>query len=373
MVASIAKRIAGTVGLAALSVALSSLFRHELGAPNYGLGVVVGVTLTCYFFGLTAAVLGLVLAIVGDYLFLIEAVRFSAMPRLIAIILTVSVTCALVVLLQNARRVVSRHNDELREAHEQLGKAFRYEKNIASTLQRAFLPAVPSRFGDVSIAAIYEAGSKEAQIGGDFYDVLRLNENQLLIALGDVSGKGIEAARQAAGARYGLRSCILETMSPAEALRRLNDMLLLDPQFDGFATLFVGILDVAAGKITYCNGGHEPPILYRQATGEHIELRTSGMILGALPTSDFAEDEITFRECDVVLLYTDGLSEARHNNEMLGSEGLSRALVDAVSDDVSEYLDKIAAIARDYAGGEFRDDVAAVLLSIHRAVSACGS
>lgn len=362
--AGTAKRIAGTVVFAALSVALSYFFRYELGAPNYGLGIVIGITVTCYFFGIIAAAAGFALAIASVYLLSIEAVGPSSTPRLLAIILTVSVACSLVVMLQNARRSVSRRNGELRQAQERLAEALRYERNIAGTLQRAFLPVVPERFGAVSIAAFYEAGSEEAQIGGDFYDVLKLSDSELLIALGDVSGKGIDAARHAAAARYGLRSCIMESKAPAEALRRLNAILLLDPQFDGFATLFVGILDITAGRITYSSGGHEPPIVYRRLSGQHKELRTAGTLVGALPDAGFAEDQISLEQGDVVLLYTDGLSEARDAGEMLGTDGLARILSDTACEDAAECLGLITVAARDYGGGRFRDDAAALLLSI---------
>ncbi len=361
---SIAKRTVGTLALALLSVALSWFFKRELDTPNYGLGMVIGVTLTCYFFGVAAAAAGLGLAVIGDYLLSVEAADPSAGPRLLTIFLTISVTCGLVVLLQNARRIAAMRNRELREAQDQLAEALRYQANIASTMQRAFLPEVPEHFGSVSIAATYEAGSEEAQIGGDFYDVLRLTENHLLIALGDVSGKGIEAARQAAGAKYGLRSCILDSRAPAEALRRLNNMLLLDPQFGDFATLFVAILDIADCSLTYSCGGHEPPILYRQSTDKYIELRTTGTIVGAFPDSEFAEDDVALEEGDVVLLFTDGLSEARNEAGMLSSDGLARILSGAACENVSEYLDRIASAAREYSGGRFRDDAAAILLRV---------
>lgn len=361
---SAAKRTLGTVGLALLAVALSSLLKHEFGAPNYGLGIVIGITLICYLFGLVAATSGFVLALLGVYLWGIEVGDPSTLPRLLAIVMTNAVTCSLVVLLQRARRSVAAHNNELRETQQQLAQALSYERNISGTLQRAFLPRVPEHFGTVSIAAMYEAGSEEAQIGGDFYDVLRLNDNELLIAIGDVSGKGIEAARQAAGAKYGLRSCIIEHRTPAEALQRLNAILHLDPEFSGFVTLFVGVMNAADGQLIYSNGGHEPPILYRKITGECLELKADGIIVGAFAGSEYAEATIELRQGDALLLFTDGLSEARNNSRMLGSGGLADILVSATCKSTGDYLNHVTGAARDFGGGQFRDDAAAVLLSI---------
>lgn len=360
----IAKRIIGTLGLALMSVVLSLLFKYELGAPNYGLGVVIGVTLTCYLFGLAAAAIGFGLAVIGDYLLTVEVGDPSATTRLLTIFLTTVVTCGLVVLLQMARRSEAARNAELREVQRQLADALRYQRNIASTLQRAFLPKVPEQFGNVTIAASYEAGSAEAEIGGDFYDVLKLSDNELLIALGDVSGKGIEAARQASGAKYGLRSCILMSSGPAEALRWLNEMLCSDSEFAGFVTLFVGVLNAATSRLTYSNGGHERPILYRSGTGERLELNTDGIVVGAFPSQEYAEATVDLRQGDILLLYTDGLSEARNSSGMLGPEGLGDILTAAACQDARERLDRVINAARDYSRGQFKDDAAALLLSI---------
>ncbi len=357
-------KIIGTVVLSLFSIGLSSLIKHEMGAPNYGLAIVIGATLTCYLFGAVAEIVGFMITLMGVYYLGIEVGDSSTLPRLIVIVVTTIVTCSLVMLLQHARKQAETNNNELREVQHQLAKALRYQENIAGTLQRVFLPSIQEYFGNVRIAATYEAGSTEAEIGGDFYDILKLNETELLIVLGDVCGKGIDAARQAAGAKYGLRSCILECHSPAEALRRLNSIIHLDPEFAEFLTIFVGILNPLDGRFTFASGGHEPPILYRQNTNTCLELPINGMVIGALPNSDYCETTIQLNKGDLLFLYTDGFSEARNGSEILGFNGLANALATVAHEDVSACLNHVTNTARDYAGGQLKDDAAAILLIV---------
>lgn len=357
--------IIGTIILVILTVALSSLLKTEFGAPNYGIGIVIGITLICHFFGFYSAILGFILAVYGVYIFSVEVGDPTAMPRLFTIGLTTAVTCSLVILLQNAHKNISIHNIELQKIRDQLAESLKYQQNIASTMQRAFLPEVSEHIGRISIAANYEAGSAEAEIGGDFYDFFRLSEKEFMVAIGDVSGKGIDAARQAIGAKYGLRSCIMEYMNPSEALKHLNNMLLLDSQFSGFTTVFAGILNVTDLSLQYSCGGHEPPILYRTNNDEYINLKTDGIIVGAFYGSEFGEDKMYLMKDDTVLLFTDGLSEARTATGMLGSDGIARIMFEESDNDSRRYLNRIINSARQYAGGRFRDDTAAVLLKIH--------
>jgi serine phosphatase RsbU (regulator of sigma subunit) len=365
-------KILGTVSLAGLAVALSVALKQFLGVPNYGLGVVMGVTLACYLYGPGLAVACLAIAIVGLYLGAVEPasrpfpVASQGWARILTILFTSALTCGLVVLLRSARDQIEHRNLELRKAQAKLGEALHYEHQVASTLQKAFLPALPSRIGNISIAAVYEPGSAEAEIGGDFYDIFEIAPGRLSVALGDVSGKGIHAARQAVTAKYGLRAYAPEDLSPAACLSRLNDMLFRDPDFAGFVTLFHGILDTSTGALTYCTGGHEPPILSSLGSSETVELGRNGMLLAATPDGRFGEESVTLRKGDTVLIFSDGLSESRSAEGMLGTRGLADILVMALRSDsgpdVQACLTKVVESARDFAGGTFRDDVAALLV-----------
>jgi serine phosphatase RsbU (regulator of sigma subunit) len=379
---------------------LAVAFLHLLGAPNFALGIVIAVTAVCYLYGLGPAVISFLLSVAGVSIWLIEPSgvfwtrTVSDWMRLVTVVLTTSVTCGLVLLLRSAQHSLQGQNlqiqeqseelqtqneelqamneelqsmtEELRETQEQLVEALRHETQIAQTLQKAFLSVVPDKIGDYVVAAAYHAGSDEAQIGGDFYDIYELADGRLTLAIGDASGKGLHAARQAVAAKYGLRFCASECDSPAICLRRLNDLLTRDHDFSGFVTLFYGILDPAEQMLTYCTGGHEPPMIYRERTGEIIRLKSTGRFVGILPGGVFTEEKIRLESGDRLFLFTDGLSEARDKVDFLGFKGLAEVLAEhAVDNDTSVTLRNVIEKAKDYAGGRLKDDAAAVLLCVN--------
>lgn len=384
--------------LAFAGCALAAGFKHLLGAPNYSLGIVTAVTLACYLYGLAPAVLCFLLATTATVLLLFSpagsfAVVSEEWMKVITLFLTSAVTCTLVTLLRNSERLLShqkhqieeqnevlqRQNeeihfrnedlhiltDELHETKEQLIQALQHETRIAQTLQKAFLPNVPDRFGNLSIAATYVAGSNEAEIGGDFYDIFELSNGYLAIAIGDASGKGINAARQAVSASYGLRFSSAEIHSPAECLCKLNSFLTNEQSFSGFVTLFYGILDPRTSRFTYCSGGHEPPIVFRESTNETIVLEPNGRFIGIVSKATFHEDTIQLEKGDKIFLFTDGLTEARGECGFLGPDGLEKILTaEANTNHPRETLQRIIGSAQSYAGGRFNDDVAAVLISV---------
>lgn len=345
------------------------LFRLVFGAPNYGIGVVIGVTLACYFYGVWSAAACLVLAVAGLYLEAVEpggleaAIELEAWPRIAPIALTSTVTSGLVVLLRQSQRRLARSNENLLRTQKELADALERERTIATTMQTAFLPSVPRKIGGVGLAAAYRPGLSEAELGGDFYDVMELPDGKLAVALGDVSGKGVTAARHAVIARYGLRSYVLRSLFPSAALAELNRLLMADPEFSGFVTIFLGLLDTNTRELVYCTGGHEPPLVYRAGNVE--TLRTNGHVVGALPQVEYREDALALEAGDVLFIYSDGLSEAHHGGEFLGSEGLGRILSQSIDrSDLDECVTAVVDAAREFAGGRFHDDVAALVLRI---------
>ncbi len=375
---SVPARFLGAVIMAFVSAGLSVLFRQALGAPNYGLGVVIGVTLACYLFGLWPGVLCLVCSIAADGLLLhiYEPGRLSVSrlteesARIITIIVTCVVAGALVVLVQQAQRRLAGVNRDLRSTQEQLARTLAQERRIAGTIQQAFLPQVPDRIDGIWLAAAYVPGSEEAQIGGDFYDVIALPGGRVAIAIGDVSGKGIEAARQAVTARYGLRSYLREIDSPAQCLSKLNDLLLDDRDFEGFVTLFVGVVDSTAQEMVYCTGGHVPALMLKSGESAPVELPPNGDLVGAVPDSTFADARLSLGDGDLLMLLSDGLTEANGPNGRLDTEGVARVLTATLAErgveDVRAVLGGVFDSVMAYAGGQFADDATAVLLRVER-------
>ncbi|MGI4791802.1 MAG: GAF domain-containing SpoIIE family protein phosphatase [Janthinobacterium lividum] len=257
------------------------------------------------------------------------------------------------VTLENARLFAA-----LQAAHD-------HQRDIAETLQKSLLPVVPERAGVIEFAHKYQAALEEALIGGDFYDLFSLGGSLLGIVMADVSGKGLKAAVQTAMLKYTLRGFALETPnSPGQVLARVNDVLCSPmSSHDGFVTLFYGVLNTDTGEMAYASAGHEPPLLRVAQTGLVDGLPASdGLALGCLPGVPFGECLMTFAPGDLLLLYTDGLTEARAADQsFLGLDGLASLLPTA---DVSaeSAVSTIYDAVTHFAANVRRDDVAMLAL-----------
>jgi serine phosphatase RsbU (regulator of sigma subunit) len=196
------------------------------------------------------------------------------------------------------------------------------ELQLARDIQLASLPKeVPTREG-WQITPFYQPAR---EVGGDFYDFLKLPKGRLGLVVGDATGKGVPAALVMASARSMLRAVAQASNSPGEVLRSVNDPLVTDIPPNMFVTCFYAILDPNNGSLRYANAGHDLPYLWHG--GDCEELRVRGMPLGLMPEMGYEEKEIAFEAGEAALFYSDGLVEA-HNpkGEMFGFPRL-RALV----------------------------------------------
>jgi serine phosphatase RsbU (regulator of sigma subunit) len=257
------------------------------------------------------------------------------------------------VTLENARLVA------------ELTQAYAREKNISITLQESLMPEVSGRIGTVEFAHKYQSALEEAIIGGDFYDVFDLGEGRTGFVMADVSGKGLKAAVQTAMLKYTLRGFALETPDePGRVLARVNDVLCSPmSSHDGFVTLFYGVIDTLTGEFLYANAGHEPPLLRAAATSEVCPLPfCDGLALGALAGVPYEQCQSFLAPGDLLLLYTDGLTEARTAaGEFLDQEGLA-ALIPRQNVTAKECVRRVYEAVSDFAGDVRRDDVAMLAL-----------
>lgn len=261
-----------------------------------------------------------------------------------------------------AQAAVSLENARLGE---QLQLAYVREKHIATTFQESMLPPIPERVGVFEFAKEYKAALEESMLGGDFYDLFSLEGGLWGVVMADVSGKGLKAAVQTAMVKYMLRGFATETpQAPGDVLARVNSVLSRDTtQFEGFVTLFFGVLNTETGDFVFANAGHEPP-LWRDGATRTVSLLESdnGLPLGCLPDMAYETETRQFAPGDLMLLYTDGLSEARGaDNAMLGYDGLRRALpghADSAQGEIEAFYDQV----KQFAGSQLRDDAAMLLL-----------
>lgn len=178
---------------------------------------------------------------------------------------------------------------------------------VAKEIQNAFLPKALPDLGDYEFAAICKPSQK---VGGDFYDVHQFSNGKVGLAIGDVSGKGIPGAILMANLYAGYRTRLRTEDSISLMVENLNDLLVETTNSEKYTTFFYGELESGSSAFTYSNGGHNPPIVFHE-DGTYEELTVGGPVIGALEESRYHEQQIKLLPGDLLLLYTDGLTEAR--------------------------------------------------------------
>ncbi|MBE0475800.1 MAG: SpoIIE family protein phosphatase [Coriobacteriia bacterium] len=249
-----------------------------------------------------------------------------------------------------------------RRAHERLQDAYEAEHRIACTLQESLLRPVPV-VEKLDIGVVYRTAFETAQVGGDFYDVFELTEDDVVFMVGDVSGKGVDAAGFTETVRSTLRTLVHVGLGPAEALSRGARILLQEGLGDQFATVGIGTLDAATGVVRYSSAGHPAPAIAAMSASTLIDVPT-GPPLGTYPYT-YEETVFGLGAGECLVLYTDGVTEARHGSDLLGAEGLLDHLSRAPADPTA-LADGLLEAAERHARGRLSDDVAIVALSLKR-------
>ena len=247
--------------------------------------------------------------------------------------------------------VLSIQNEHLQ--HEMVVRErFEHEADLARQIQKTFLPEHLPEFPGWELAATWLTAR---QVGGDFYDVIELPDKRLGLLIADVSDKGMPAALFMALTRTLVRAVVFDTPSPAEVLRRVNALIIPDNRQSMFVTAVYGVLSLESGEFTYANAGHNPPIWMNRAGKLVKSLRRTGAALGIIDDFSIEEHTITLECEDLLLLYTDGLSEAfspdedtygeEHIQEVLKMEGASpaRGLLDALEASVKDFMGQLPA------------------------------
>ena len=200
-------------------------------------------------------------------------------------------------------------------------------------------------------------------VGGDYFDVLRLDDSRLGICIGDVSGKGITAALLMANLQAAFRAYATPRATPAEVCTKLNEFVCGNVAPGKFITFFYAILDAREHKITYENAGHCAGLLIK-SNGAAEQMPGQGGVLGIDPTWTYADFSLPLSPGDRLLLFTDGVTEAAAQNEMeFGHEGIIRA-AGAATGSAAELKAKIMKEVEAFSHGEFRDDVTVVVACI---------
>jgi len=242
----------------------------------------------------------------------------------------------------------------MRETTERKGLALQTMQALAAPEHLATAPGW-------DVASLYLPARADEEVGGDFYDFFAITETSFGILLGDVQGKGKEAAAHTAMLRYTVRAFASEGHPPGLILQRLNDQVDADPH-SSTASLFYGVLDANTGRVDYASAGHEPPVVVR-SNGTAVRLAATGPLIGVGGGLPYAQQCAHIDPGDRMLLVTDGVTEARNSRgDFLDEEGTIRLLSQCGAADASGLVTEFVDRVMEFAGGDNRDDIAILLL-----------
>ena len=194
---------------------------------------------------------------------------------------------------------------------------------MAADVQQRMIPSTPPTIPGMDLAAVYVPCF---ELGGDLFDFIPLSGDNLGLVVADVAGKGVPASLIMATVRAALRAHVDNVYYLYEVIRRVNIMLCRDTKPSEFVTLFYGVLDVRNRRFTYCNAGHPPGLVLRD--GQATELPGGSLVLGIDADEVYKQEVVDLRAGDVLLLYSDGVSEAMNfQRQMFGRQRLQESLV----------------------------------------------
>jgi serine phosphatase RsbU (regulator of sigma subunit)/predicted ester cyclase len=232
------------------------------------------------------------------------------------------------------------------------------ELQVARRIQQELLPETIPNLDGWQIATYY---GPAREVGGDFYDFLRLEDGRLGLVVGDATGHGMPAALVMATTRGMLRAVVQSVESPGEVLAKVNEALVAEIPPSTFVTCFYAVLDPGSSRLLYANAGHNLPC--RGHNGQADELRARGMPLGLMPGTGYEEKEAVLESGDSVLFYSDGLVEAHDpKGEMFGFPRLRRLVAEHAEESslVDFLMDELRSFTGD--GWEQEDDITLVTL-----------
>lgn len=236
--------------------------------------------------------------------------------------------------------------------HQEEIKRQRMEDELAvgRQIQLSLLPDGHPEAEGWDFASIYQPAQL---VGGDFYDFFQLagDPNQLGLVIADVSGKGVPAALFMALSRSIIRTKSMSGRHPAGVLRRANTLICKDTRSNLFLTAFYATLDLQTGWMAYSNAGHNYPVWLRAGSGEAVELAARGIIMGAFEDIELEEDEIEVAPGDMIIFYTDGVTEAMNaSEELFGEDRLQVVIKENVRACAPDMLKAIVAAVANFTG-----------------------
>jgi serine phosphatase RsbU (regulator of sigma subunit) len=256
---------------------------------------------------------------------------------------------------REARMARNRYDIERRA-----GEALEQEQLAPKAWAARLAPEEMPDFSGFEIGRVYQAGS--GLMAGDFFDVHRVSPNRVAAVIGDVAGHGIESSITAFQAKYLLRVFLRQFRDPAQAFEELNAQLAAGDRHEEFISAAVVVFDTEAGTLRYASAGH--PALYLFQENGYVPLRSTGPLLMLDPKAEYFSREISMESGDLVVMYTDGLAEAREGNALFGEDRIIKTTERELNASPDVLCKALLDAAKDHAGGVIDDDPA--IMAIRR-------
>jgi serine phosphatase RsbU (regulator of sigma subunit) len=243
-------------------------------------------------------------------------------------------------------------------------RLYQHQKDFAETMQRSLLPRELPRVPGLDLGHVYQSSAR-VDVGGDLYDFVVLEDGRLAVAVGDVLGKGIGAAADMAMTKFSFRVLARDASEPSSVLASANDVVCDEIEPGKFVTLVYALVDPDAREVACASAGH-PPARVVHPSGEVTTVGTPGLALGIERDQEYPAERVRLEPGSTVVLFTDGVIEARRDGKLYGEERLERLLASRRGLAAQELAEAILADCRAFGGGELGDDCAIVCLKLAR-------
>ena len=246
-------------------------------------------------------------------------------------------------IIENARLLEEERNLEL----------MREDMRLAKETQ---INLLPKHFPEIPGYRIAAQTIPAREVGGDYYDIMAIDDKHFAFCLGDVTGKGLPAAMLMSNLQATLRSHTVSGNTCKGIISKTNNLLYKCTEPTKFATLFYGIIDLDLNEITFCNAGHNDP-LFISAEGKITGLKTGGLLLGGLPDSAYDEERIKLNKSELIVIYSDGISEAMNEREEeYGESKLKNVILKHLKDSPGTMIDTILSEVKSFTGNAPQSD-----------------
>lgn len=259
------------------------------------------------------------------------------------------------------RELLAKLSHQMRRAEEQRRAQRQSDEELAEAreIQQSLLPKQLPEIAGYEVAGVTQP---LRFVGGDYYNVVRIGPQQTALCIADVAGKGLPAALLMSSLQAALKPLLSQRLAPRELCQRLNRILCELTPMGKFISFFYAVLDSAQNRLTYCNAGHNPPLLVR-ADGASMELDAAGAVLGQFPSWGYEQSELRLEPGDQLLIFTDGLVEACDAGDgAFGEENVMRIARQNPGAGAKDLMNLTLQAASAHCGGQFQDDASLIVL-----------